>query len=112
MLTLYKAIFMNDRIQKSIDSINSKIASFKLQFDNLKSQNESMSKEIQSFKEELHEKSQKEAEQTRLIEKLNQELELALKQVVELSQRPTGRTDEEIDELVKEIDYCIEQLKK
>jgi chromosome segregation ATPase len=112
MLTLYKAIFMNDRIQKSIDSINSKIASFKLQFDNLKSQNESMLKEIQSFKEELHEKSQKETEQTRLIEKLNQELELALKQVIELSQRPTGRTNEEIDELVKEIDYCIEQLKK
>jgi chromosome segregation ATPase len=112
MLTLHKAIFMNDRIQKSIDSINSKIASFKLQFDNLKSQNESMLKEIQSFKEELHEKSQKEAEQTRLIEKLNQELELALKQVIELSQRPTGRTNEEIDELVKEIDYCIEQLKK
>ena len=71
-----------------------------------------MSKEIQSFKEELYEKSQKEAEQTRLIEKLNQELEMALKQVVELSQRPTGRTNEEIDELVKEIDYCIEQLKK
>lgn len=103
---------MNDRIQKSIETINTKIVKLLSQFEILKSQNESMSKEIQSFKEELHEKSLKETELKGLVEKLNQDLEMAQKEVVELSQKPTGRSEEEIDGLVKEIDYCIEQLKK
>jgi chromosome segregation ATPase len=103
---------MNETLQQSIDSINAKIASLTQRMEALKSQNAAMTEEIQSFKEQLHEGSQRESQLLETIEKLNQDLSLANKQVIELSQRPTGRSAEEIDELVKEIDYCIEQLKK
>ena len=103
---------MNETLQQSIDSINAKIASLTKRMEALKSQNAAMTEEIQAFKEQLHEGSQKESQLLERIEKLNQDLSLANKQVIELSHRPTGRSAEEIDELVKEIDYCIEQLKK
>jgi uncharacterized coiled-coil DUF342 family protein len=103
---------MNETLQQSIDSINAKIASLIQRMEALKSQNAAMTEEIQAFKEQLHEGSQKESQLLETIEKLNQDLSLANNQVIELSQRPTGRSAEEIDELVKEIDYCIEQLKK
>lgn len=103
---------MNERIQKSIDSIITKINSHNKNYELLKTRNESMTEEIQSFKEQLHERMLREQELVETIEKLNQDLKMAQNQVVELSDRPTGRSSEEIDELVKEIDYCIEQLKK
>ena len=103
---------MNENIQNSIDSIHAKINSLTQRMMVLKSQNTAMTEEIQSFKEQLHECSQRENQLVETIEKLNQDLDLANEQVIESSQRPTGRSAEEIDELVKEIDYCIEQLKK
>jgi chromosome segregation ATPase len=103
---------MNEKILKTIDSINSKIASYQKNYELLKVQNESMLEEIQSFKEQLHDRLQREQEFLATIDKLNHELKVAQNQVVELSERSTGRSMEEIDELVKEIDYCIEQLKK
>lgn len=103
---------MNETLQQSIDSINAKIASLTKRMEALKSQNTAMTEEIQAFKEQLHEGSQKESQLLETIENLNHDLSLANNQVIELSQRPTGRSAEEIDELVKEIDYCIEQLKK
>ena len=112
MLTLYKAIFMTERIQISIESIKGKIATLLKGLTDLKSENTTMSIEIQSLKKELQLKVQNEQNLQSVIDNLNQEIELAKKQVVELSQKPVGRTEEEIDELVKEIDYCIEQLKK
>lgn len=103
---------MNDKIQHSIDSINAKIDSLTMKIEVLKSQNSSMTEEIQAFQQQLHESSQKESQLLETIDKLNHDLSIANKQVIELSERPTGRSAEEIDELVKEIDYCIEQLKK
>lgn len=103
---------MNEKLQHSIDSINAKITSLIQRMEALKSQNAAMTEEIQAFQEQLHESSQKESQLLETIEKLNHDLNLANKQVIDLSQRPTGRSAEEIDELVKEIDYCIEQLKK
>jgi hypothetical protein len=64
------------------------------------------------LKDELHQKAQNELGMQSTIEGLKHELDLAKKQVIDLSQMPVGRSEEEIDELVKEIDYCIEQLKK
>jgi len=112
MLTLYKAIFMTERIQISVESIKGKIATLLKGLTDLKIENTSMSNEIQSLKNELQLKVQTEQNLQSVIDNLNQEIELANKQVIELSQKPVGRTEEEIDELVKEIDYCIEQLKK
>jgi len=103
---------MNERIQKSIDSINFKIDSYQKNYELLKTQNEAMLEEIQSFQEQLHDRMQREQDFLAKIEKLNHELKVAQNQVIELSNRPEGRSMEEIDELVKEIDYCIEQLKK
>jgi chromosome segregation ATPase len=103
---------MNEKLQHSIDSINAKITSLTQRMEALKSQNAAMTEEIQAFQEQLHESSQKESQLLETIEKLNHDLNSANKQVIDLSQRPTGRSAEEIDELVKEIDYCIEQLKK
>jgi uncharacterized coiled-coil DUF342 family protein len=112
MLTLYKAIFMTERIQISVESIKGKIATLMQGLIELKTQNAAMSSEIQSLKDELHEKAQHALQMQTTIENLNHELDLAKKQVIDLSQKPVGRSEEEIDELVKEIDYCIEQLKK
>lgn len=103
---------MNENIQNSIDNIHAKINSLTQRMMVLKSQNTAMAEEIQSFIEQLHECSQRENQLVETIEKLNQDLNLANEQVIESSQRPTGRSADEIDELVKEIDYCIEQLKK
>ncbi len=112
MLPLYKAIFMTERIQNSIGNIKDKISSLLQGIDELKNQNSSMSLEIQSLKQELEKKAQIEQQLNVSIDHLNQELEVVKKQVVDLSQAPVGRSESEIDELVKEIDYCIEQLKK
>jgi uncharacterized coiled-coil DUF342 family protein len=103
---------MNENIQNSIDGIHAKISSLTQRMNALKSQNTAMAEEIQSFQEQLHEYLQKESQLHETIEKLKQELNIANVQVIEFSQRPAGRSAEEIDELVKEIDYCIEQLKK
>jgi chromosome segregation ATPase len=103
---------MNEKLQHSIDGINIKITSLTQRMEVLRSQNTAMTEEIQAFQEQLHESSQKESQLLETIEKLSHDLSLANKQVIDLSQRPTGRSAEEIDELVKEIDYCIEQLKK
>lgn len=103
---------MTERIQNSIDSIKAKIATLMQGLIELKTQNAAMSSEIQSLKDELHEKGQNALQMQTTIENLNHELDLAKKQVIDLSQKPVGRSEEEIDELVKEIDYCIEQLKK
>jgi hypothetical protein len=40
------------------------------------------------------------------------DLEVAKNQIVEVSVPQNGRNEEQIDELVKEIEYCIGQLKK
>ena len=103
---------MTERILNSIDSIKGKIATLMQGLTELKTQNTAMSIEIQSLKDELHQKAQNELDMQSKIEGLKHELDLAKKQVIDLSQMPVGRSEEEIDELVKEIDYCIEQLKK
>jgi hypothetical protein len=59
------------------------------------------------------EKSKNEGES--LVEAVNElkiALEAASNQVVEVDRPTQGRRDDEIDELVKEIEYCISQLKK
>jgi hypothetical protein len=46
------------------------------------------------------------------IETLKSALHLAENKVIEVPIQSLGKREEEIEELVKEIDYCIEQLKK
>jgi len=46
------------------------------------------------------------------IESLRSALHLAESKVVEVPAPVTGRNEQEIDELVKEIEFCIEQLKQ
>jgi hypothetical protein len=46
------------------------------------------------------------------VNELKSALETANNQVVEVDRPTQGRRDDEIDELVKEIEYCISQLKK
>jgi 7-cyano-7-deazaguanine synthase in queuosine biosynthesis len=46
------------------------------------------------------------------IESLKSALHLAENKVVEVPAPVIGRTEQEIDELVKEIEFCIEQLKQ
>jgi hypothetical protein len=46
------------------------------------------------------------------IETLRSALQIAENKVVEVPVQTLGKREEEIEELVKEIEYCIEQLKK
>ncbi|MFM7662077.1 MAG: hypothetical protein ACKO6A_05385 [Bacteroidota bacterium] len=103
---------MNEKLRNSVHSINAKINSLTQRMEALKTQNSALSDEIQALKGQLIEYSQNESEFKKTLDKLNNDLNLANKQIIEFSQGPTGRSVEEIDELVKEIDYCIEQLKK
>ncbi|MDG1148058.1 MAG: hypothetical protein P8N52_07115 [Crocinitomicaceae bacterium] len=102
---------MSDRILELVGSIKDKVSLVKGQLEKERSKSEDLQNEVVSLREQLAEKqvelnglSTKISElETKLITKKEQDVV-----VVE----ETGVSDNQIDELVKEIEYCIGQLKK
>jgi len=102
---------MSDRILELVGSIKDKVSLVKGQLEKERSKSEDLQNEVVSLREQLAEKqvelnglSIKISElETKLITKKEQDVV-----VVE----ETGVSDNQIDELVKEIEYCIGQLKK
>lgn len=111
ILTLYVANSMTENIQHSINEIRSKALRFREEIVVL--QNERTRLE-QVLNDVNHSLSACKAELESVLGEnhlLKTELEATKSQVVD-SHPHQVRSGEEIDELVKEIEYCIGQLKK
>jgi uncharacterized coiled-coil DUF342 family protein len=102
---------MTDRIQNIIDDIRHKSAALHQQLLDERNKNSAFQSEVQLLTESIEHQKQEENKLLSEISMLKAELEMTKSQVVENS-HPTGKKDEEIDELVKEIEHCISQLKK
>lgn len=102
---------MSDRVYKLIETLKEKILLLKDECALERSKNNELTAQNKGLTAELAEKST-------AIESLNEQInELATKQSETKEQNvsqteESGISDEQIDELVKEIEYCIGQLKK
>lgn len=102
---------MTEHIQHIIEKIRQKALALHTQLNEEREKNKEFQAEITALKENQQSLKQKEDENLSKIASLKMELETTKGQIVENS-RPIGKKDEEIDELVKEIEHCISQLKK
>ena len=102
---------MSDRINQLIDTIREKSVLLKNQIASEKANNEELTQEIQSLKQEISLKNEQVDELNSKITELNDGLKAVKEQNITGSEGK-GISDEQIDELVKEIEYCIGQLKK
>ena len=102
---------MTENIQHSINEIRTKALGFRDELIAMKVQNEELQKELLA----LNEKCTVNADELSRLQTENAELKAEMdamkSQVVDSPYVPI-RNEEEIDELVKEIEYCIGQLKK
>lgn len=103
---------MTEQIEKSIEQILEKVKSLHSDLQNEKSRNAALLLEIEKMKAELFSASEQEFMLNTEIETLKSALHLAENKVVEVPVQTLGKREEEIEELVKEIEYCIDQLKK
>ena len=103
---------MTEKIQQIIDDIRQKMAVLDHQLTEVRASNAVLQAELNESNIQL-EKSKNEGESlVQAVNELKIALEAANNQVVEVDRPTQGRRDDEIDELVKEIEYCISQLKK
>ena len=102
---------MSDSINQLIDTIQKKSLLLKNQIASEKSKNEELTQEIQSLKREVSSKDEQVDELNSKITELNDGLKAVKEQNI-TSSEGKGISDEQIDEVVKEIEYCIGQLKK
>ncbi|MFY7668526.1 MAG: hypothetical protein ACOVQG_07265 [Crocinitomicaceae bacterium] len=103
---------MTEQIEKSIEQILEKAKALHLDLQSERSRGESLSLEIDKMKAELFTATEREFMLNTEIETLRSALQIAENKVVEVPVQTLGKREEEIEELVKEIEYCIEQLKK
>jgi len=103
---------MTEQIEFSIQRILERAKSLHLDLQNERSRNVALSTEIDKMKADLFKSSEQEFILNTEIETLKSALHLAENKVIEVPIQSLGKREEEIEELVKEIDYCIEQLKK
>jgi methyl-accepting chemotaxis protein len=103
---------MTEKIQHIIDDIRQKMVALDHQLKEVRATNAVLQAELNESNIQL-ENSKKEGESlAEAVNELKSALETANNQVVEVNRPTQGRRDDEIDELVKEIEYCISQLKK
>ncbi|MEN9987783.1 MAG: hypothetical protein RLZZ585_822 [Bacteroidota bacterium] len=103
---------MTEKIQDTIQEISRKAVRIGEALRSERSKNEILQEEIDRNKEELAKELTANTHLKAEIESLKSALHLAENKVVEVPAPVIGRTEQEIDELVKEIEFCIEQLKQ
>jgi len=102
---------MSDRIHELVNSIGEKVSRLQGQLSTERSKKEEFLAEIQDLKSALGTKeSEIETLKSKIIES-KKNIEGGEVQDVVVS-NGKNVSDEQIDELVKEIEYCITQLKK
>jgi chromosome segregation ATPase len=102
---------MTDRLYHIIEEIRTKMLNLSKQLNDERLKYISLKEENVRLEEELGSVKDQERQLTAQNSQLVAELAAAKSQVVEV---PVSlvKKDEEIDELVNEIEYCISQLKK
>lgn len=103
---------MTERIQHIMNEIRAKALEIHSELVQERNKNQVLQAQILEKEERLQAAKQLENEHIAVIDQLKLDLEVAKNQVVEVSVPQIGRNEEQIDELVKEIEYCIGQLKK
>jgi hypothetical protein len=103
---------MTERIQHSMNEIRAKALEIHNELVQERIKNQILQTQILEMEERLKSAKHKENECLAAIDQLKLDLEVTKNQIVEVSAPQNGRNEEQIDELVKEIEYCIGQLKK
>ncbi|MFM6934397.1 MAG: hypothetical protein ACKOXP_03075 [Flavobacteriales bacterium] len=103
---------MTEKIQDTIQEISRKANRIGEALRVERSKNEILQEEIDRVNEQLVAESAAIALLKEEIETLKSALHLAENKVVEVPVSVKGKNEQEIDELVKEIEFCIEQLKQ
>jgi hypothetical protein len=103
---------MTEKIQDTIQAISRKAVRIGEALCSERSKNEILQEEIHRTKEQLAEEIAAVGQLKMEIESLKSALHLAENKVVDIPVPVKGRNEQEIDELVKEIEFCIEQLKQ
>lgn len=102
---------MSDRINLLIQQLREKFTLIQEQLKHERSENESLSSNVDSLKQELEVKNSEIADLKLNISELNSEIEV-IKNEKAVINSDSKMSEERISELVEEIDFCIEQLKK
>jgi chromosome segregation ATPase len=102
---------MTDRIYHIIEEIRTKMLNLSKQLNDERLKYISLKEENVRLEEELAAAKEQEIVLSALNTQLKSEVVSAKSQVVEVPMSLVKK-DEEIDELVNEIEYCISQLKK
>ena len=97
---------MVDQIQNRISEISEKVSVLVQALSMLKIENENLAKDLRTKEDELKNLSNKHRED------LESSILAAKKHVTDSSSKNIEEKNKEIDALVKEIEICIEELKK
>ena len=97
---------MVDQIQNRISEISEKVSVLVQALSMLKIENENLAKDLRTKEDELKNLSNKHRQD------LESSILAAKKHVTDSSSRNLEEKNKEIDALVKEIEICIEELKK
>lgn len=100
---------MTEKIQHIIDDLRSRKRVLDEALDTEKRMRVESEKKVESLNSQLTAFVQEVEDLKHTVTRLQAELEKAKNQVVD--SKPSGNKDVQIDELVREIEYCIGQLK-
>lgn len=103
---------MTEKIQDTIQEISRNILRIGEALRSERSKNAVLQEEIDRKNEQLAVEANAISLMKEEIESLKSALHLAENKVVEVPVPVKGKNEQEIDELVKEIEFCIEQLKQ
>lgn len=113
-----KVVFMSDRIQELIDGIKEKTLHWHRLYSDEHSSNQNLRDQLDELNAQLKARQQEINTLQQQVDTLKLEvgeLDAKLKMTRENNVNDSNDmevSDEQIDELVREIDYCIAQLKK
>ena len=108
---VFKVVFMSDQINTLIASIRERFSRVNDQLLEEQAKNERIQVEVKELKSQLNTSNEKVVSLHNELKESEESNNDVSEQIVTRSEG-TMITDEQIDELVKEIDYCIGQLKK
>lgn len=106
---------MSARVHELLDEIREKSVQLKDQVAAERAKNATLTAEVSELKSEMESKTQEVENLQRKVSELTDTIEALKEQSVNNdSETPVGATlsNQEIDALVKEIEYCIAQLKR
>jgi uncharacterized protein YoxC len=103
---------MSDRVSKLIDSIKGKAVQLHQELQNERTKSAGLENELSALKSDLNAKSAEIQASKEKIAQLGDQLKTLSEQKVDQPTSGADISDEQIDELVREIEFCIAQLKQ